>query len=109
MTVTQLRASPDARNTNEYVAQIHRYLKHWYPDDEMERDAEAAIHQIMDKVDDGHLKVSEVTTYIKANYSAHNRVGYTVDWQILYLWDSILSECDIECRIPITKDSKGNE
>jgi hypothetical protein len=92
-------ASPDARNTDEYVSQIHRYLKHWFPDDEMEKDAENVIHEIMNKVDEGHLKVSDVENFIKAHYPAHDKVGYTVDWQILNLWESILLECDIECGI----------
>lgn len=101
MTIIKQRAAPDARNTNEYVSLIYRYLKHWYPDDEMEIDAETAIHQIMDKVNAGHLKVSDVTDFIKTNYPAHNQIGYTVDWQILNLWETILSESDIEYGIRI--------
>jgi hypothetical protein len=88
-----------SRDTAEYETQIHRYLKHWYPDDEMEREAEEIIHRYMDRIAEGTLQISQVRSEIMKEYPAHDQVGFTVDWQVLNLWDSILAECDIECGL----------
>jgi hypothetical protein len=87
------------RDTHQYATEVTRFLKHWYPDDDMERDAQRELHSIIEKVDDGTLKLSELRGYIKSHYPAHHQVGFTVDWQILNLLDSCMVECDIECGL----------